>query len=753
MPLPSARRTALVSFPLLAAGLTVAGQTTAQTAAQTTAQAPVQVAPPAASPGAAAQQLEKVEITGGRGNDVQQRRQSTAAKIVIGRDEIDRFGDNTVGEVLKRLPGITLQGAPGRGGAIRMRGLGSGYTQILLDGERVPPGFSIDSLSPEQIERIEIMRAPTAETGARAIAGTINIVTREGFRKRLNNLRGGFGIENGRVQPGMSWTRNDSVDALIYTFTLSALRTDRLTESTTTTVREDDVAPGSSRTVETAESHDRRTSLHANGRLQWRGDKGASLVLMPLFIINETDSTKRSRVDYATTYAAPHPLASPPYDSSTGMVTGRYSLTRLGGQWNQALDGAGRLEVKGGIGHGRWDGRTRRYLRRDDGSTPRATPMDFNDLNDSRDTNTTLGGKYTTLLDNDHALVTGAEVEHNRRSETHSEADEAGDDFSARAVRLAAYAQDEWNVNPQWALHLGLRWEGIRTTSDMLDSGGSVVDVANRSSVWTPLFHTVWKPDPKSRDQLRLSLTRSYRSPTLQNLIARPRESADNSETRPDRAGNPDLRPELATGIDLALERYLAGSGILSANVFHREISYYMRSVTALEGTRWVARMRNVGDAVTQGIELEAKFRLSDVVADAPPVDLRANGSVFRSRVKHVPGPDNRIDQQPEASVNLGADYRFRGTRLTLGGNLNWTPGYTTRLSDTQWAIQGKKLVTDAYALYAFSPEVQLRVTGSNLAASDYLTGSRFDSAGVRELSETDTTSYINWQVRLEMKL
>jgi iron complex outermembrane receptor protein len=39
-----------------------------------------------------------------------------------------------LGEVLKRLPGVTTQGAPGRGGAIRMRGLGSGYTLILLDG-------------------------------------------------------------------------------------------------------------------------------------------------------------------------------------------------------------------------------------------------------------------------------------------------------------------------------------------------------------------------------------------------------------------------------------------------------------------------------------------------------------------------------------------------------------------------------------------------------------------------------------------
>ena len=141
---------------------------------------------------------------------MQERRQSTAAKIIIGREEIDRFGDSTLGDVLKRLPGVTIQGRPGRGGAIRLRGLGSGYTQILLDGERVPPGFSIDSISPDQIERIEILRAPTAETGARAIAGTINIITREGYTRRVNDLRLTAAYENGKVNPSASWTRNIS---------------------------------------------------------------------------------------------------------------------------------------------------------------------------------------------------------------------------------------------------------------------------------------------------------------------------------------------------------------------------------------------------------------------------------------------------------------------------------------------------------------------------------------------------------------
>ncbi|HEX7440448.1 MAG TPA: TonB-dependent receptor, partial [Caldimonas sp.] len=141
------------------------------------------------------------------------------------------------------------------------------------------------------------------------------------------------------------------------------------------------------------------------------------------------------------------------------------------------------------------------------------------------------------------------------------------------------------------------------------------------------------------------------------------------------------------------------------------------------------------GDAHTQGLELEAKFRLSDLVADAPKLELRANASVFRSRVKEVPAPDNRLDQQPDYTLNLGADFRFAGVPLTLGGNLNWTPGYTTRVSEVQTAQQGRKLIADVYALWTFGPTAQLRVSASNLNPRDYVTGGTFDDAGVRETS------------------
>lgn len=63
--------------------------------------------------------LGRIEIRSNRDNVTEARRESTASKIVIGREEIEKQGDATIADVLKRLPGVTMGGPPGRGGAIR----------------------------------------------------------------------------------------------------------------------------------------------------------------------------------------------------------------------------------------------------------------------------------------------------------------------------------------------------------------------------------------------------------------------------------------------------------------------------------------------------------------------------------------------------------------------------------------------------------------------------------------------------------
>jgi iron complex outermembrane receptor protein len=784
MPLSPVRRAALrppfsllpVALILLAAGRAAAQEAAEPAPAPAPAAASAPEPPsrprPPAEPASApsTRQLDKVEITGGRPNDLQERRQSTAAKIVVGREEIEKYGDSTLGEVLKRLPGVTMPGPPGRGGgAPRMRGLGSGYTLILLDGQRVPPGFSIESLEPDQVERIEILRAPTAETGARAIAGVINIITREGFRKKLNNLRIGTGIENGNFQPAVSWTGNDTAGDWIYNYSLSAFKSDRESDSSTTRERTN-LSDGS--VVESYResnwSNDKRQGVNANGRLQWRGEKGMAAVLQPFLVYSEGDTQRRSHIE-------PTGPTPPAYVDSTGEGSGHFSLVRLNAEWRQPVSEAGRIELKTGIGQHLLKSDSRAVEQPPGGGATRTRT----DHTDNADTTWHFNAKYNLSMESEHNLVSGVEAESNRRRDASVTLydgipllTDSGDNLTARTLRLAAFAQDEWTISPNWSAHAGLRWEGVRVESDGYDSGnaGLTGNVSNRSSVWTPLLHTVWKPDPKGNDQVRMSLTRTYRSPSLQNLIARPSVNSraplvvngveqGNTATTADRAGNPDLKPELATGLDVAFEHYLSAGGLLSANVFYRRISDYMRSVTREQAVnytgvpRYVTRTENVGDAQTQGLELEARFRLSDAIAGAPKVDVRLNGSLFHSKVKPVPGPDNRLDQQPDGTANIGADYKIPGTPLAIGGNLNWTPAYTVRVTDVQWTEVGHKLQGDAFVVWTLNPSAQLRVAASNVAPRDYVTGSRFEDAAFRDVSETTTPTRVNWQLRLELKL
>lgn len=213
------------------------------------------------------------------------------------------------------------------------------------------------------------------------------------------------------------------------------------------------------------------------------------------------------------------------------------------------------------------------------------------------------------------------------------------------------------------------------------------------------------------------------------------------------------MRPELATGVDITFERYLAQGGVLSATVFRRNVQDLIRYTTTYDGSRYVTAPDNVGNAITQGLELEAKFRLNQWWPQALPVDIRSNVSFFNSRVDGVPGPDNRLDRQPDMTANLGADYRMRSWPLTVGGNLNLNPAYSTRVSAEQTAWIGSKRVLDVYGLWRINERTGLRLTLSNALGRDYVSSSRFDNGTVTEAATTTAPSWRSLQLRLEMKL
>lgn len=702
----------------------------------------------------AAPKVQQVTVSGARADDTEARRLSTAAKMVFGREELDRNGDTSVSEVLKRLPGVTIGGAPGRGGGgVRMRGMGNGYTQMLVNGERPPPGFSLESLSPDQVERIEVIRGPVAEHSTQAIAGTINVILREGYQQKDIQLRLADNIEQGRHGANVSLAAPGKAGNLTWMMTGSLMQNRPHSESDTLNLstREDG-------TVERRQQiHDQGSGvfdgLFLSPRLAYKFANGDTLSFQPFLASNRSRNGADSLLEQLVGSVAPE------YARQRADAQARATFLRGFGNWLHRGDAGARLEVKFGFTGGRNDSDTLRNTF-DAGGAPLRR---YIDSDASRDSGVNTGGKYSRPLGQGHLFAAGWDLEASRRRQEHVAAgdsaalfDDGGASLAAESRRVALFVQDEWDVTPQFSTYLGMRWEGIRVTSDGGENGAGG-GVENTSKVWSPVLHGVWRIPGHEKDQIRGSVTRSYKAPALNDLIAVPTISTYNDATRPDRNGNPRLKPELATGLDLAYEHYVGKSGLLSASAFARNIDDLMRRQTVLAatpaGARWVSTPVNIGKAVTRGVELEAKFPLTDLWPAAPLVDLRSNYSRFWSRVDGIPGPNNRLDQQPKQTANLGLDYRAKGMPLTLGASLNWTPETLVQTTVNETATTGAKRQFDFYSLWKLNAMSQLRLSANNLDARVYDTARSLDTGSLVQSAATMAHTYTTLGIRYEVKL
>jgi iron complex outermembrane receptor protein len=689
---------------------------------------------PAPAPQPSAQKVETLEVTGRQASDTAARRYSTASKIVVSRDELLKQGDSNLSDALKRLPGVSIGGTPGRrGGEIRMRGMGAGFTQIMINGEPVPRGFSLDQLSPEQLERVEVMRAPTAEFSTQAIAGAINIVLRDDVKKLSSELKLSLGSTRGEAQYGTQFQHSDHIDRWAYEFNGGLRRGDNTEQDRTETRGTDALGQPFSR-QETSERHARNDGLTLGGRLNGRLVGGDTLSFQPFLVINQTESTSRSTL-------AQQAQSPAPYAASLDQTRTRFSMFRGFGNWNTGLGEGGRLNVRFGFNANQVenDSTQRQYDANGSLITTRTQPTDI------ESSGVTHGGKYSTKIGDGQSFASGWDFEWATRRETQQSTlrDAAGNllpqpnassgDFKADIGRLALFVQNEAEFSPALSGYAGLRWEGIRTRTEANGADGT-----SASSVWSPLLHGVWRFGENEKDQLRASLTRTYRAPDTRDLTPRVSVSETNSPNNPDRRGNPDLKPELAWGLEIAVERYLAQGGSLSANLFTRQIDDSIRRVLTQDTDgRWQSRPVNFSRARTQGFELEAKFKLNELVDDALPIELRANWSRYWSKVDGVPGPNNRLASQQPESVNLGFDYRLKSLPLTWGASLTWSPAYDVQVTSTQQTAIGRKRQLDLYGLWRFGPATQLRVALSNVTADDYRSGTR-NAVGL--LDQTITT-------------
>lgn len=138
-----------------------------------------------------AEDIEKIEVTGSfiRRTEIE----GPSPILVIDKEQIERQGFNSIGEVLARSTANPFGGGPAAGdnigsSRVNLRGIGSGRTLVLINGQRAPGGGSsfstgavnVNFVPISAVERVEILRDGASATyGSDALGGVVNIITKK----------------------------------------------------------------------------------------------------------------------------------------------------------------------------------------------------------------------------------------------------------------------------------------------------------------------------------------------------------------------------------------------------------------------------------------------------------------------------------------------------------------------------------------------------------------------------------------------
>ncbi len=157
-----------------------------------------------------AAEVERIEVTGSR---IKRADMEGANPVqVITRDDLVSSGITNVGDILQEIPSVAGAGTNtainnGGSGAVRvsLRGLGSARTLVLVNGRRMVASgtganssVDLSTIPTAIIKRVEVLKdGASAIYGSDAVAGVVNIITRDDFEGFESNFMYDASTEEG----------------------------------------------------------------------------------------------------------------------------------------------------------------------------------------------------------------------------------------------------------------------------------------------------------------------------------------------------------------------------------------------------------------------------------------------------------------------------------------------------------------------------------------------------------------------------
>lgn len=490
-----------------------------------------------------------------------------ASVTVIDAAELAERSVSSLSDALRGVQGVVTTGIAAEQD-ISIRGLPGGYTLILVDGKRQgtresrpngSAGYEQSFIPPvAAIERIEIVRGPMSSLyGSDAMGGVVNIITKNVSDVWTGSITSEASLpqhdRDGTLMQGSFYLAGPLVrDQLGLQFWGRAL--DR---------EESAVLDG----LQGAKEYD------LNSRLTWMPTPDQDVML-------EYGRTGLTR------FLTPGLTIAPDGERDRqDNDRDRWSLTHLG----------------------RWQGvDTELSFTRESG---RRTTWSLDDTNRlARDVrspeidNSVVDLKATAPLqwgDQPHTLVGGFQWQ---RAELTDVNPGLGTEERMRfsADQWALYAEDQWDIRPDFSLTLGARW------TDHEYFGGEL----------TPRIYAVWQP--LADLTIKGGVSTGYRAPELRQIV--PGYYYTTQRGAGVIVSNPDLEPESSTSYELSALWERGGrqySVTAFQTDFQNKIESYNTGTPIIVGgntyNRW--EFINVQDARIRGIELTTDADLTDTLS------------------------------------------------------------------------------------------------------------------------------------------
>jgi outer membrane receptor for ferrienterochelin and colicins len=643
-----------------------------------------------------------------------------ASISVIDQKELQQKNYTDLGEALSGVEGVDVRGGTGKTGGldISIRGMPSSYTLILIDGVRqnastdaTPNGFgTLDTamMPPlSAIDHIEVIRGPMSTLyGSDAMGGVINIITKKGG----DAWHGGINIGHS-VQEHSKW--GDSSQIGFYTSGPLVSKTLDLALRGNFTHRQ-----GSSVTSLSDSGSDTRVpyptqsdNYNFGGRLSYKtSDKNT------LWIDGET---ARQTYDNRNGQLGPVGTSGGGYTDELRYQRQKVMLghdTDLSfGRWSSSLSYAV-TENKGRVLTGRSLSAANQSLSGND--------------RELKNTNTILDSSLIAPLGDDHLLQVGGQYWDARLKDGIVLAN-SGETFQQKTWAL--FAEDDWQLLEPLSLTWGARYEKH-------DSFGGHL---------SPRAYLVW--NAFDNWTVKGGVSTGYKTPSLSQLHNGVSGVAGNGLVST--IGNPNLKPETSVNYETGI--YYENEANVKANVTGF-INNYRNAIESETIDDTTNSYRNVGKAITQGIEFATSF---PVWTPALTMNLNYTYTDSKQRGGDNPGAPltNTARQMANARLNWAATEDLN-TWLAVeyhGKTPRYTTGYSN-LSAVQKAVYDDRgaylkawTVVNLGASYKLTPQLTLNGTVNNLFDKDfsgvelYRVGNSSTYAGDYFQTLASTTGYV----------